>query len=273
MKYLRPKTIESALEQLCDVRILAGGTDLAVVCRAQGSRPECLMDITGIDVLKGITLKDGRLHIGPCTTITELAASRIVPKCLSQGALSIGSPQIRNVATVGGNVCNASPCGDTLAPLIALSAEFTLASQSKKRIVPAQEFFLGPKKTILAADEILEDISIDAMHLGGASAFKMLGKRNGQVISQVNCAVWVLMEGDIIADIRIAFGSVGPVPMRALETERFMKGKRLDGNLVKEGMSYVKKDILPISDVRATAAYRFCLSESLFHDVMVQAGI
>lgn len=274
MEYVQPDTLEAAVNRLgrgaCT--ILAGGTDFAVVSRAEGHRADCLVDLTRISQLRGIEVGEEGLHIGPCTTIAEIAASDDVPRCLSQGAAAIGSPQIRNAATIGGNICNASPCGDTLSPLVALSAAFVLVSPRGSRAVDAADFFLGPKKTVLAHDELLADIIIRKEFLGGSSAFKMLGKRRGQVISQVNAALWLDLKEGVVREVQAAFGSVAPVPLRAGKTEAFLKGKELDADTIHECLSYVKRDISPISDVRATQDYRYRLAEFIFHDVLRQAA-
>ncbi len=274
MEYVQPDTLEAAVSRLGrgGCTILSGGTDLAVVNRASGLKPECFVDICRISQFSGMELGEEGLHIGPCTTIAELAASAEIPHCLSQGASAIGSPQIRNAATVGGNICNASPCGDTLSPMVALSASFVLVSPRGSRAVDAETFFLGPKKTVLADDELLTDIIIGREFLKGTSAFKMLGKRKGQVISQVNAAVWLLLEDGVVAKVQAAFGSVAPVPLRARQTEAFLTGKELDAGTIHESLAYVKQDIRPISDIRASEAYRYRLAESIFHDVLKQAA-
>ena len=131
MMYTFPGSIEEVLEYLDragDAKIIAGGTDLSVQLADGTQKPDVLLDITRIDELKGIQLKEEGLTIGSATTVAELCRRNGIPRCLLQGAESIGSPQVRNLATIGGNICNASPCGDTLAPLLVLGAIFILST-------------------------------------------------------------------------------------------------------------------------------------------------
>ena len=173
--------------------------------------PDTLVDVGSIPSMRGIKVTPPGISIGAVTRVADIASHRGLPACLTQGAGSIGSPQIRNLATIGGNICNASPCGDTLPSLIALDAVFVLASATGTREVKAEDFFLGPKKTVIKEGELLVEIRIDALHRTGSSAFRMIGKRNGQVISQVNAALWLLAEKGTISDARAAIGSVtGP---------------------------------------------------------------
>jgi len=165
MIYLRPDGVSEAADLLASSAgmILAGGTDACVAMAEGACNPETLVDIDGIESLRGIRVVkndqgEETIRIGACTTIAEIAASEALPTCLRQGARAIGSPQIRNLATIGGNVCNASPCGDTLAPLLALEACFVLRSTGGTRTVESGNFFTGPKQTVRESNEILEFI-------------------------------------------------------------------------------------------------------------------
>jgi CO/xanthine dehydrogenase FAD-binding subunit len=266
------------------MKFLAGGTDLCVQIAEGALDPTLLIDISATEELRGIEHSAEGLRIGAAVTIAELleatqgaAAGRPpestpIPRCLLQGAASIGSPQIRHLGTIGGNVCNASPCGDTLAPLIVLAGSFTLRSARGSRVVPAEKFFLGPKATILEPGEILETILIPDSHLQGRSAFRMIGKRNGQAISQVNIAIWLKRErsGRSIQDIRIAAGSVAPVPLRLKRAEQHLRGNDPDPSLLQAAAEAVQEEIQPISDVRTSQAYRRSVTASLFLDAMTE---
>ncbi len=291
MQYLMSRNLKQALSRAAEaagdgMKFLAGGTDLCVQIAEGVVEPTLLIDISEAEELRGIEQSAGGLRIGAAVTMAELleaprvagkaADPRPIPSCLLQGAASIGSPQIRHLGTIGGNVCNASPCGDTLAPLIVLAARFSLRSSQGSRIVPAEEFFLGPKATVLEPAELLESILIPASHLDGRSAFRMIGKRNGQVISQVNVAVWLKREKsedpgavDIpIQDIRIAAGSVAPIPLRLKRAEQLLRGKVPDPPLLQDAARAVQEEIQPISDVRTSKAYRRSVIASLFMEVM-----
>jgi carbon-monoxide dehydrogenase medium subunit len=262
------------------MKFLAGGTDLVVQIAEGALDPTMLIDISGIDALRGLERYPEGLRIGAATTIAEIletdngaAGEPDLPRCLLQGARSIGSPQIRRLATIGGNVCNASPCGDTLAPLIALSGSFLLRSDSGSRVVPAEEFFLGPKVTVLQPNEILESILVPSSQLEGCSAFRMIGKRNGQVISQVNIAVWLrrAVSGDSIEEIRVAAGSVAPIPLRLKTVEELLRGRLPDDPLLEAAQRAVQEEIRPISDVRTSEEYRRSVTAALFRDALVEA--
>lgn len=274
MEYRVATTVDEALAALSaadGARPVAGGTDLAVVLADAPAAPPLLVDVAGIAALRGVCRTAEGLAIGAATTIAEIAGSEDLPACLRQGARAIGSPQIRALATIGGNVCNASPCGDTLSPLVALEASFVLRSKAGSRTVAAADFFVGPKKTVLATGELLVEIVIPAARLAGRSAFRMIGKRNGQVISQVNAAVWLDLRGGVVAEARAAVGSVAPVPLRLVKTERLLAGRPVAGLDVAAVLAAVDAEIAPISDVRASLEYRRLVTRSLFADALAEA--
>jgi carbon-monoxide dehydrogenase medium subunit len=296
VQYLRAQNLAEALDKAAGAagertKFLAGGTDLTVQIAEGIVDPTLLIDISAARELQGVEQSPDGLRIGAAVTVAELLEAGgaagsspefvSIPRCLVQGAGSIGSPQIRHLGTIGGNVCNASPCGDTLAPLIVLSASFSLRSTRSSRDVPAEEFFLGHKATVLKPGEILESITIPASHLNGRSAFRMIGKRNGQAISQVNIAVWLKRGrneasgrgagGDVpIEDIRIAAGSVAPIPLRLGRAERILRGRIPDPSLLQTAAEEVREEIRPISDVRTSREYRRSVTASLFMDVMAE---
>jgi len=282
VQYRTVKSIEEALSQAASAageqtKYLAGGTDLVVQIAEGAVYPAMLIDISGIQALRGMERTAEGLRIGAATTIAEIleaaggeAGESGVPECLVQGARSIGSPQIRRLATIGGNVCNASPCGDTLAPIIVLAGTLSLRSGKGRREVPAEEFFLGPKATVLQPGEILEYILIPSSHLEGRSAFRMIGKRNAQVISQVNIAVWLKQAepGAAIEDIRIAAGSVAPIPLRLRKAEELLRGSVPGEPLLQTAQRAVQEEIRPISDVRTSEEYRRSVTAALFRDAL-----
>jgi len=280
--YRKPESIEEALSQAGSaareqIKYLAGGTDLVVQIAEGAVYPAMLIDISGIQALRGMERTDEGLRIRAMTTIAEILEAAGgepgesgLPECLVQGARSIGSPQIRRLATIGGNVCNASPCGDTLAPIIVLAGSLSLRSEKGSREVPAEEFFLGPKATVLQPGEILESILIPSSHLEGRCAFRMIGKRNAQVISQVNIAVWLNESGAAIEDIRIAAGSVAPIPLRLRKAEELLRGSVPDEPLLQAAQRAVQEEIRPISDVRTSEEYRRSVTAALFRDALAE---
>lgn len=275
MQYFLPATLKELLKVLDSESksvIIAGGTDLIIIMEESGKRPEKLIDITNIEELIGINEEEYGISIGAVTTIAKIAANSSLPCCLRSGAASIGSPQIRNVGTVGGNICNASPCGDTLTPLLCLNADLLLQSVNSQRLVSVEQFFLGPKKTVLKKNEVLLEIRINKKYLSGSSGFRMIGQRNGQVISQVNLAVWLQKskESGLIEEIRIAAGSVAPTPVRIIEAEEMLCNTNPEPELILRAALLVQAGITPIDDVRSTAEYRQDVIMGLFRDIMTQ---
>ena len=274
MEYCVAHTVEDALALLhsrSTPKLIAGGTDLTVILADYLIAPATLVDIASIQSMLGVRVAAQGVSIGAATRVASIAAHGSLPACLVQGARAIGSPQIRNLATIGGNICNASPCGDTLAPLIALDAVFVLASGSGTRDVRGEDFFLGPKKTVIRPDELLVEIRIDAKHMAGTSAFRMIGKRNGQAISQVNAAAWLSIQKGALVDARLAIGSVAPIPLRLRKTEALLTGRPAAAIDMKKVLAAADAEIAPISDVRASVEYRRLVSASLLRECLEEA--
>jgi CO/xanthine dehydrogenase FAD-binding subunit len=279
MEYLRPKSVGEAAAVLASSRgrILAGGTDLCVQMAEGLCSPEALVDISGIDALRGIEVaktgkNEGAIRIGACTTIAELAASNLLPTALRQGAQALGSPQIRNLGTIGGNICNASPCGDTLTPLLSLDARFVIRSSEGTRAVEAGAFFTGPKQTVLAPGDILELIELPAASRERLSAFRMIGNRRGQAISQVNAAVSLRIAKGRMSDVRVAVGSVAPIPLRLAKLEAFLIGRDLEELGLEDIAAPIQEGIRPIDDVRSSAAYRRKTTVALVFDALMDCA-
>ncbi len=275
MEYYVPHTIVDAVEKAAgktSTSFIAGGTDLSLMLYDGIRHPDTLIDISAVEDMTGVNRSGELLTLGAAVTMKDLAGCPDVPACLSRGAALLGSPQIRSVATLGGNICNASPCGDTLPGLLVLNAELLLRSASGERTVSAEDFFTGPKSTVLRPGEMLVSVTCSAENIRGHSGFSKIGKRRGQVISQANAAVWFRVEDSgIIGDIRIAVGSVAPVPMRLGEMEDYLRGKALDGSL----KDYIRRTagsmVSPISDVRASEWYRRDIIGSLIVDALETA--
>lgn len=272
VRYLFPRTIKEALEYVSsekDSKFIAGGTDLINQISDGFITLQMLIDLSQIEKLKKIERTEEGFKIGAAVTLEDIASSKFLPQCLIQGAKSIGSPQIRNLGTIGGNICNASPCGDILTPIIVLGGKLVLISPYGKRKISAKDFFVGPKKTVIARDEILSEIFFKKIFLEeGRSSFRKIGKRNGQTISQVNVAIWLKKreKSNKIEDIRIAVGSVAPTPLRLEKVEKFIKGAIIDQEILKDAVKIINEEIKPISDVRASESYRRMVIGSLFQD-------
>ncbi len=189
---------------------------------------------------------------------------------LAEAVNQMASWQIRNIATIGGNLCNASPAADTAPPLYVLNAELKLVSVEGERIVPVTKFFHGPRKTELKKNELLAEIIIPVEKDAGASAIK-LGRRNAFTLSIVAVATLVKVSDNKFADVRVALNSVAPTPVRAPSIEKALIGKEVSLEAVEEASKLVVNDIKPISDVRASADYRREMSIVLTRDSLLRS--
>lgn len=244
----RPRTLAEALQMRADhpdATVLAGGTDVFVYMEAGVLAPGRVLDLWGCTGLRGISVDGGVLRIGAMTTYTDLVEHGLVPQVVKDAALTVGAVQIQNRGTVGGNICNGSPAGDTLPVWLVLDAEFELASVRRHRRVPACDYWLAYKKSQLQADELL--IAVHLPDVQGAAHFRKVGTRMAQSISKV---VFAARRAD--GEARIAFGAVGPVPLRVRPAEAGVA----QGAPVDEVVALVRAGITPIDDVRSTKDYR-----------------
>lgn len=214
------------------------------------------------------------LYIGAATKLKDLERSKVVRDrfpLLYEAVKSIGSVQVRNMATIGGNLCNASPAGDASVSLLALDAEIQTMSQKTTRRIPIQEFFKGPGQTILKPDEMLHVVSVPYTPNGTGGAFIKIG-RTDLDIATINIAAVLKLEQDVIGKCRIALGSVAPTPIRARKTESFLCGKKLTSGTLDAAAEIASGEINPITDIRATAEYRFDASKTLIKDALILAS-
>ncbi|MEM3398397.1 MAG: xanthine dehydrogenase family protein subunit M [Nitrososphaerota archaeon] len=269
VEYYRFKALDDALRflrQYPGSKILAGGTDLVVQLRSGKTAARKLVDISGIDELRYIRDEDGYIRIGALTTIEELKNSETVrdhAQLLWKAANNFAVWQIRNIATIGGNICNASPAADTVPPLIVLDARLRLQNVDRQREIKVEEFFKGPGETVMEKDEILTEIVIPKKDSGWRYSFIKLGKRHSHILSIVNVAVGLKTYKDMIEDVIVALGSVAPTPVRARSVEDYLKNHRITRTTLEEASQQVVKDIKPISDIRASAEYRIEMSKIL----------
>ncbi len=279
--YWAPASLPDALAHLRggDVTILAGGTDLMPQSHAGRVRfKRGLLNIQRIDALHAIERVDGVVRIGALVTISELMNDPLVcelfPLLVDAGD-HFASDQLRNAATLGGNVCNASPAGDTLVPLLVLDAVAELASSAngavETRLVPLAEFFTGPGKTVRAAHELLCALRLPLPPAGFVARFTKFGTRPALDISAVAIGVAGVKRGRALGNARVAFGAVAPIPMRARATEAALDGAPLDGPTIERIAGVARDEVKPIDDVRASAWYRrelvFNLTRRMLDDV------
>jgi len=266
-----PRSLLEALRLKAEKRenaeIIAGGTDLLIQLRDREKFPKALINIYRLKELSYIRFEDNELRIGAATSFSEIAESSLVKKyapILLEAVKQIGSPQIMNKGTIGGNIGNASPAGDSIPPLYVLNASIIVQSIKEKREVPVEDFFLDYKKIDLREDELITEIRIPAMREDEDGLFIKFGLRLGDAISVVNTAIWVKREEwNLFRDIRIALGSVAPTVKRARKSEELLKSSRLNEELMWEAAELVRDEISPITDIRGSAEYRRELAVNL----------
>jgi len=263
-EYITPASLDAALEVSArnapHVKLLAGGTDLLVELKHSANGPKYVVDLGRVPELKGIEETSAGLRIGAMVTHTEIMESQLIAQhapAMIAAAVTIGAVQTRNMGTIGGNLVTCVPSLDSGPVLVALDALVTVAGAQGKRQMPITEFFVGPRKTALAPDEILVDILIPAVMLGRPASFRKFGLRKGQALALVNAAASVLVDDGRIADTRIALGAVSPTVIRALQAEAIVTGKNVgDTAALREAAEMAVTEARPIDDFRASAAYR-----------------
>lgn len=262
--YLEPATIEEAVSLLSKydgkAKVIAGGTDLVTQIRNKAIKPEYVVDIEGIPGLEHIKCdtKQG-LSIGALTTIRALELSNELRQnypVISQAAGQLGSMAIRNIATVGGNVCNAAPSAETAPSLIGLQAKAKIVGPSGERTVSLEDFFTGPGETVLKRGELLVEIQIPAPSPKTKGVYLKHAIRGSIDLAIVGVAAVMTMEGELCRDARIVLGAVAPTPMRAKEAEKILIGKKIDDALIGKAAEAASAKSRPITDVRASAEYR-----------------
>ena len=264
--YKVPSSIAEAAQILHqgEATIVAGGTDLTPQTQA-GAREfaATLINIQRIEEMRGISRSDDRYRIGGLTTVTEILESEslaIDVPVLVEAADHFASPQIRNAATIAGNLCNASPAGDMCIPLLLLDAEVELASWVDEsvsvRTLALADFFTGPGKTVMQTHELLTAVVFNQPVTGFAATFQKSGPRPALEISTVSMGVATVPEAGVLTGVRVAIGAVAPIPLRATDTEAVLEGQALDESLIDKAAESVQREVSPIDDVRASAWYR-----------------
>jgi xanthine dehydrogenase small subunit len=263
-----PKTIEELLSNINNEkrRITGGYTDIVVGLRNNKLTYKPTIDITEIAELKNIFEKENRIYIGGNVTLSDVCESQLINKdfkILVDAVKTIGSPQIRNRATLAGNVQNASPSGDGTLALVLLNASLKLRSMRGEREISVEDFVFGVGKTDLKNDEFIEYIVLNEAYSSYEPYFEKVGLRGAMVISVASMGVLLKEENGIVQDIRIAFGAVAPIILRAKAAEEFLKGRQLEEKTLSEAGEIIGTIVTPIDDLRSSAEYRKTVCKNL----------
>jgi CO/xanthine dehydrogenase FAD-binding subunit len=274
-----PRTLPDAYAALDEApaRPIAGGTDLMVALTGEiGEPPSRILDLWRLDELRGIVLDGDAVSLGALTTYTEIRRSALCREhlpALVEAAGTIGAAQIQNRGTLGGNVANASPAGDTLPVLLALDASMVCGSSRGERTVAADAFWPAYRETILAPDELLLRIRVP-LTAGRETRFRKVGTRRAQSISKVVLALSWHDAGPVRpwTAVRLALGSVAPTPIRARATEAILEGRLPTPETAAQAADTLAREIHPIDDVRSTAEYRRLVAARVLHRLIREAG-
>jgi len=273
-RFINPQSLVEALEYLNQygkvAKIIAGGTDLLIQLRNEDHKlagVKFLVNLGSLPDLRQIKIDEDYISIGTLVNHAEIASSELIwakVSFLSKAASMIGSPQIRNRGTIGGNLINASPAADTVPVMIALDADVILQSLTGSRKLPVRELFLKPYETCIRHDEILTEIKFKCLPEGSKTSFLKIGRRNALVIARLNIAVSLKTdEKGIIKDIRIAPGSVMPLPCRAIEAEKLLIGQTPNEEIINRASKKVADIMVEKSGIRASTIYKKPVIEAI----------
>lgn len=276
MRVLRPRSPKEALSAYArepKALPLAGGTDLMVLWNAGLLNGRCVLDLSRIKDWKGISFTKTGARIGALVTHARLRAHPLIRRrfpLLAQACAVVGAAQIQNRGTLGGNLANASPAGDTFPPLAVYEAVVLVASARGSRAVPFLELFAGVKKTTLAPGELIEAVELPFPPAAPRrQLFRKVGQRRAQTISKTAAAglLWKRRDGTV-SELRFALGSMAPTVRRLKAAESFLAGKKADPAAVEEAVKLLERNVSPIDDIRSTARYRLAVSRNILRDFL-----
>jgi carbon-monoxide dehydrogenase medium subunit len=263
--YQKPGSVAEAFrlkEDTPEALFVAGGTDLMVKIKNREVSPKALISLRSVAELQGIAVR-GAVHIGAMTSISELIRNEVMREkypVLVKAARRLGSRQIRNVATLGGNLCNCSPCADTATPLLVLEARALLQNHLGTREIPLVKLFKQPGETCLATDEILTQVLIPAFNATRkGSGVRTIFFKQGRVkmdLAVASLSVLLQTKGNRVKKARLAAGSVAPVPLRLTRVEDLLEGDNLSSSLIAEARRLAEESVKPITDIRSSGEYR-----------------
>jgi carbon-monoxide dehydrogenase medium subunit len=279
-QYIRPNSVPEAITALTSapgpVLPIGGGTDIMLDLKQGRHSPvHTIVDLTEIPEMKVLETRDNRLFIGAGVTVSRIARDQLAvthAQALTEACHLIGGPQVRNVATLGGNVAHALPAADGTISLMSLAAEAEIASPGGTRRVSLPELFLGPGKSALGTGEIIVGFYLSQLQPKQASAFKRIMRPQGVALPIINNSVWLERDGDVIQKIRIAVGPGGGVPFRAHKAEDFLAGKPYSNETFTSALDALVEEVkFRTSAMRATSEYRYHLIGTLLKDTLTTA--
>lgn len=272
---LNPASLSEALDVLAKDdgwQPFAGGTDLMVLLEAGKLAHKNYLNIWNLSELRGIEVNDSQVTLGALTTYTELQNHDILRAefpMLCQAASETGGLAIQNRGTLGGNIVNASPAADSPPALLVYDAELELVSAKGSRTIPYHAFHTGYKQMDIRADELLRAVRLARVAKGSTHYYRKVGTRKAQAISKICFAGRARMEADLIADVRIALGSVAPIPIRCMRTESALRNKAINNDTIAAAKAALTTEISPIDDLRSTRDYRLRVSLNLLEDFVL----
>ncbi len=261
-----------------EARLIAGGTDILIKLHKGKAGYDHLVDIHDVAELNFISEeKDGRLRIGPGCTFRQIIESPVIQRhipILAEAVANIGGPQVRNMATIGGNICNGVPSCDSGSSLLALNAVVTIAGPKGDRQLPIENFFLGPGRVAVARDEILAAITIAAAdYQGYGGFFYKYAMRRAMDIATIGCAAVCKVDGDTLVDLRLAYQVAAPVPIRCPKAEKSAVGQKISETLLEKVAAQVVDDVTPRTSWRASRELRLQIIRTLARRSVRQAVI
>jgi carbon-monoxide dehydrogenase medium subunit len=279
VRYYAPDTMKEALGLLAQhgrkLRVLAGGTDLVRDMNLELKLPDRILWIGKLG-LEYIRQEEGVIRIGAATRMQTAGASRLLQSkaaALAEAAGKLAAPPVRSLATLGGNICNASPAADAVCAMLALGAELVLTHKGGMRVVPMQLFFTGPGKTVIQPGEMLTEIRLRPTGRREGSAYAKVGRRQALTLAVLNAAARVQLDAKgVCIEVCIAVGAAAPKPLRARKAEAALRGKPVNAETIATAAEAAAAEIKPIDDVHGTAWYRRKLARSLVARVLARAA-
>lgn len=277
--YHRPETLTEACKlgriHGDTVRYLAGGTELLVDLKEGFDSAGHLISLGGIPNIEHIVIDDQFLRIGAMSTLEDIATSEEVIQvfpALREAVLAIGSVQIRTRGTIGGNFCGAVPCADTPPVCICGESELKIVSEDSERTIPAEEFFLSPRRSVLEPGELLVEISIPLQPANSGVSYKRFSLRHGSSLAVASSAARIVLDGTQISDARVVLGAVAPVPLLAVDCMGFLGGESPSEDIFRQASKTAASEAKPITDIRGSEDFRRDLVEVLTFRALLDAA-